>query len=110
MDDNLIGIVLSRLVGVVSQEPVLFDMSIRENIAYGDNNREEIPMDEIIQVAKDANIHEFIQALPQVRQTNFHSIDFHLRVRFSRDTRRDVGQRASNSPADKSSALPLLEH
>lgn len=69
MDDNLIGIVLSRLVGVVSQEPVVFDMSIRENIAYGDNNREEIPMDEIIQVAKDANIHEFIQALPQVTFT-----------------------------------------
>ena len=53
----------------MSQEPVLFDMSIQENIAYGDNSREKIPLDEIIQVAKDANIHEFIQTLPQVSQS-----------------------------------------
>ncbi|CAF3939943.1 unnamed protein product, partial [Rotaria sp. Silwood1] len=38
--------------GIVSQEPVLFDMSIRENIAYGDNSRKDIPLDEIIQAAK----------------------------------------------------------
>ena len=54
------------LVGLVSQEPVLFDMSIRENIAYGDNSRDDIPIQEIIQVAKSANIHDFIQTLPQV--------------------------------------------
>lgn len=56
----------SFLVGIVSQEPVLFDVSIRENIAYGDNNREDISMDEIIRAAKDANIDHFIQSLPQV--------------------------------------------
>jgi ABC-type multidrug transport system fused ATPase/permease subunit len=54
------------LVGLVSQEPVLFDMSIRENIAYGDNSRKDIPIDEIIQAAKQANVHDFIQCLPQV--------------------------------------------
>ena len=54
------------LVGIVSQEPVLFDMSIRENIAYGDNSRSDISMDEIIRVAKDANIHDFIELLPTV--------------------------------------------
>ena len=53
-------------VGIVSQEPVLFDMSIRENIAYGDNSRSDIPMDEIIEAAKNANIHDFIQSLPTV--------------------------------------------
>ena len=53
-------------VGVVSQEPVLFDMSIRENIAYGDNSRNDIPLSEIIAVAKTANIHEFIECLPEV--------------------------------------------
>jgi ATP-binding cassette subfamily B (MDR/TAP) protein 1 len=41
-------------------------MSIRENIAYGDNNRNDIPMEEIVRVAKDANIHDFIRQLPQV--------------------------------------------
>jgi ABC-type multidrug transport system fused ATPase/permease subunit len=54
------------LVGIVSQEPVLFDLSIRENIAYGDNSRQDIPLDEIIQAAKHANIHDFILSLPQV--------------------------------------------
>ncbi len=51
---------------MVSQEPILFNMSIRENIAYGDNSRQNISLDEIIQVAKQANIHDFIQSLPQV--------------------------------------------
>jgi len=58
--------ILIYLVGIVFQEPVLFDMSIRENIAYGDNSRDNIPIEEIIQAAKNANIHQFIQQLPQV--------------------------------------------
>ncbi|CAF2524258.1 unnamed protein product, partial [Rotaria sp. Silwood2] len=57
-------------IGIVSQEPVLFDMSIRENIAYGDNSRSDIPMDEIIKAAKNANIHDFIQRLPKGYETN----------------------------------------
>ena len=56
----------SLSVGIVSQEPVLFDLSIRDNIAYGDNSRDDIPIDEIIQAAKSANIHDFIQTLPKV--------------------------------------------
>jgi len=52
-------------IGIVSQEPVLFDLTIAENIAYGDNSR-EIPMDEIIKAARDANIHDFIASLPDV--------------------------------------------
>ncbi|CAF4068216.1 unnamed protein product, partial [Adineta steineri] len=55
----------SRL-GVVSQEPVLFDLTIAENIAYG---LENIPMDEIVLAATKANIHEFIQQLPQGYET-----------------------------------------
>jgi ABC-type multidrug transport system fused ATPase/permease subunit len=54
------------LVGIVSQEPVLFDISIKENITYGDNSRNNIPMEEIIEAAKNANIHDFIQCLPEV--------------------------------------------
>ena len=57
---------LRSQIGIVSQEPVLFDLTIAENIAYGDNSR-EIPMDEIIAAARNANIHEFISSLPNVR-------------------------------------------
>ncbi len=42
----------------------MFDLTIAENIAYG---LENIPMDEIISAAAKANIHEFIQQLPQVK-------------------------------------------
>jgi ABC-type multidrug transport system fused ATPase/permease subunit len=44
-------------------------MSIKENIAYGDTSREDIPMEEIIEAAKNANIHDFIQHLPDVSDT-----------------------------------------
>lgn len=56
---------LRSQMGIVSQEPVLFDATIAENIAYGDNSR-HISMDEIVEAAKKANIHEFISNLPQV--------------------------------------------
>lgn len=51
--------------GTVSQEPTLFDRTIAENIAYGDNSR-PVTMDEIIGAAKMANAHNFIVQLPQV--------------------------------------------
>ncbi|RUS90224.1 hypothetical protein EGW08_002005, partial [Elysia chlorotica] len=54
---------LRSQIGLVSQEPILFDTSIAENIAYGDNSR-EVLMEEIIQAAKAANVHSFITALP----------------------------------------------
>ena len=44
----------------------MFDLSIQENIAYGDNSRENIPVEEIIEAAKKANIHDFISKLPLV--------------------------------------------
>jgi ABC-type multidrug transport system fused ATPase/permease subunit len=50
-------------------------MSIRENIAYGDNNRKDIPLEEIIEAAKSANIHDFIQLLPQVSYRCFFSTE-----------------------------------
>jgi ABC-type multidrug transport system fused ATPase/permease subunit len=52
-------------LGIVSQEPILFDRTIAENIAYGDNSR-TVPMSEIIEAAKKANIHNFITNLPLV--------------------------------------------
>nr|XP_034309268.1 phosphatidylcholine translocator ABCB4 isoform X2 [Crassostrea gigas] len=56
-------------IGIVSQEPTLFDTSIAENIAYGDNSR-EVLMDEIISAARNANIHNFIESLPHGYETN----------------------------------------
>ena len=50
-------------MGIVSQEPVLFNRTIAENIAYGDQTR-TIAIDEIIHVARKANIHNFIHSLP----------------------------------------------
>nr|XP_018672478.2 multidrug resistance protein 1A-like isoform X1 [Ciona intestinalis] len=56
---------LRSQMGIVSQEPVLFDRSIADNIRYGDNSR-EASMEEIITAAKNANIHNFIDGLPDV--------------------------------------------
>jgi ABC-type multidrug transport system fused ATPase/permease subunit len=52
-------------MGFVQQEPVLFNLSIRDNIAYGDNSR-QMTQDEIEAAAQMANIHELIISLPQV--------------------------------------------
>ncbi|XP_059143965.1 ATP-dependent translocase ABCB1-like [Physella acuta] len=59
---------LRMQIGLVSQEPVLFDRSLAENIAYGDNTR-EVGMEEIIEAARTANIHTFIQSLPSGYET-----------------------------------------
>ncbi|XP_026765038.2 ATP-dependent translocase ABCB1-like isoform X1 [Galleria mellonella] len=61
-----------RPIGFVQQEPVLFDRTIGENIAYGDNTR-KVKMDEIIAAAKQANIHNFITSLPSGYDTNIGS-------------------------------------
>ncbi|XP_060229861.1 phosphatidylcholine translocator ABCB4 isoform X4 [Meriones unguiculatus] len=59
---------LRAQLGIVSQEPILFDCSIAENIAYGDNSR-VVSQDEIVRAAKAANIHPFIETLPQKYET-----------------------------------------
>ncbi len=52
-------------IGIVSQEPILFDGTLAENIRYGDNTR-KASMDEVVEAARQANIHSFIASLPQV--------------------------------------------
>ncbi|KAI0240733.1 ATP-dependent translocase ABCB1 [Lamellibrachia satsuma] len=54
---------LRAQLALVSQEPVLFNTTIHDNIAYGDNARTPT-MDEVIAAAKKANIHNFIASLP----------------------------------------------
>ncbi|XP_017865605.1 PREDICTED: multidrug resistance protein homolog 49 [Drosophila arizonae] len=60
---------LRSKLGLVSQEPVLFDRTIAENIAYGNNFRDDVPMQEIIEASKKANIHNFISSLPMGYET-----------------------------------------
>ena len=50
-----------RKVGLISQEPVLFATTIRENIRYGLRNASD---EQVEKVAKEANCHEFIMDFP----------------------------------------------
>ncbi|XP_074509784.1 ATP-dependent translocase ABCB1 isoform X1 [Sebastes fasciatus] len=59
---------LRSQIGIVSQEPVLFDCTLSENIAYGDNSRTATQA-EIEEAAKAANIHSFIEGLPKKYDT-----------------------------------------
>lgn len=51
---------LRNNIGMVAQDVFLFGGTVKENIAYG---KLDASMDEIIQAAKNANIHEFIETL-----------------------------------------------
>ena len=53
-------------LALVSQEPVLFDMSIYDNILYG---KPEASREEVIDAAKAAAAHEFISELPKQYET-----------------------------------------
>ncbi|XP_021764176.1 ABC transporter B family member 9-like [Chenopodium quinoa] len=59
---------LRQQMGLVSQEPVLFNESIRANIAYGKEGGAN--ENEIIEAAKAANAHNFISGLPQGYDTS----------------------------------------
>ena len=52
---------LRSKIALVSQEPILFDDTVRENICYGKKSASD---DEIISAAKSAAAHEFISKLP----------------------------------------------
>ena len=49
-------------IGVCSQNIFLFNTSLADNIRFG---KEDTSQDEVIKAAKSANIHEFIQSLPE---------------------------------------------
>ena len=65
---------LRTQLGIVSQEPILFDTSISDNIRYGANLREVSDEDS----AKAANIHDCIQSLPQPRQVGIYYPSVHI--------------------------------
>ncbi len=67
-DTNVVDINLPWLrsrIGIVSQEPVLFEGTIADNIRYGALFR-EVTDEEVIAAAQSANIHTFIETLPMV--------------------------------------------
>ena len=53
---------LRKLIGVVTQETILFNTTIAENIAYGTPNATR---EDIVEAARKANAHEFIEANPE---------------------------------------------
>ena len=62
--ENITGVTRSSLrrhIGIVTQDVFLFTGTVYENIAYG---KEGATRDEVIAAAKLANIHEFIESLP----------------------------------------------
>lgn len=75
---------LRSAIGIVQQDVYMFGGTIRENIAYG---KPDATMEEIIEAAKNANIHDFIVSLPDGYDT-------------------DVGERGTRLSAAKNSAYP----
>ncbi|PKI77930.1 hypothetical protein CRG98_001550 [Punica granatum] len=59
---------LHKKISIVSQEPVLFNCSIEENIAYGFDGK--VSIEHIENAAKMANAHEFISNFPEKYQTH----------------------------------------
>ncbi|NXF07810.1 ABCBB protein, partial [Smithornis capensis] len=60
---------LRSKIGIVSQEPVLFDCSIADNIKYG-SNMKETTMEKVIEAAQKAQLHDFVMSLPNKYETN----------------------------------------
>jgi subfamily B ATP-binding cassette protein MsbA len=58
---------LRALYGIVSQEAILFNDTVADNITFGENQYTE---EQVIDAAKIANAHEFINSLPDGYQTN----------------------------------------
>jgi len=64
-DADLRAVTLASLraqIGLVTQETVLFDDTVRNNIAYG---RADVPLERVIEAARASQAHEFIEQLPQ---------------------------------------------
>jgi subfamily B ATP-binding cassette protein MsbA len=52
---------LRENIGIVTQQTILFDDTIRNNIAYG---RPDLPLQKVMEAAKAANAHDFVINLP----------------------------------------------
>merc|ERR1719350_1877685 len=54
-----------KFIGTVSQEPVLFSSSIRDNIVYGAEDPTSVSQEELEHAAREANAHGFISNFPE---------------------------------------------
>lgn len=91
---------LRQQLGIVSQEPNLFDRTIAENIAYGANHR-NVTTEAIIEASKSANIHNFVTTLPQVSQSSLILFWFLDELLFIRATKREWVPKEHNYPEGK---------
>jgi subfamily B ATP-binding cassette protein MsbA len=66
---------LRSLMGIVTQETILFDDTVRNNIAYG---HKDMPEEKIMEAAKAAFAHDFIKELPQGYDTEIGERGFNL--------------------------------
>jgi len=66
---------LRSIMGIVTQDTILFNTTISNNIAYGLKN---ISIDKIITAAKEANAHSFINKLPNGYNTMLNEKGFNL--------------------------------
>jgi ATP-binding cassette subfamily B (MDR/TAP) protein 1 len=70
---------LRRQMALVDQNSILFDTTIMENIQYGCCGADDVPSPEsVVKAAKDANAHEFIEALPDGYHTRVGAKGFQL--------------------------------
>lgn len=53
---------LRAMIGIVTQETILFNDTVRNNIAYG---LKDVPIDDVMEAARTANAHEFITQLDE---------------------------------------------
>ncbi|KAI8083358.1 p-glycoprotein [Gilbertella persicaria] len=60
---------LRKKMALVGQEPILFDLSIAENIRFGVDQDKKVGQHEVEEACKAANIHKFITSLPDGYQT-----------------------------------------
>jgi subfamily B ATP-binding cassette protein MsbA len=58
---------LRGMMGIVTQEPVLFNDTIFNNIAFG---MENVGEEQVMRAAEIANVHEFVSQMPESYQTN----------------------------------------
>jgi len=56
---------LRQQIGLVDQDLVLFDATVMENICYGCSTTGSVLHDKAVEAAKKAQVHEFIQSLPE---------------------------------------------
>ena len=67
--EKLDPVFLRRYIGTVSQEPILFSSSIKENILYGVDDPDSVTQGQLEKATREANAHSFIMKFPDGYET-----------------------------------------